>query len=128
VLNDCARVPGGGRWRFEKARDEHHRLVNDHGRCLGAHNAETVYLGTKQQRAECRNQTYFLWRVTVLREHGGGTAMTLFNIGRKGCLDTADDKIILSAICDERPSRFWFAALSKLVHRSRWREGRCQPS
>ncbi|SMD22958.1 hypothetical protein SAMN05661093_07739 [Kibdelosporangium aridum] len=108
VLIDCARIPDGGRWRLEKVDDEDYRLVNDYNRCLGAHDA-TAYQGTKQQRFECQRRTHFFWRVRVLRDHGGGTAMTLFNIGRQGCLDTEDDKVVLSATCDERPSQTFMA-------------------
>ncbi len=109
VLADCAE-PTGLRWRFVKAGEHDHRLVNDHGRCLGAHDAQTAYQGTKEERVECQSQGHFFWRVTMQETELGEQRVTLFNVGRKGCLQTRDDSVVgLSPICDQRSSQTFTA-------------------
>lgn len=105
VLGDCT-GPVSQQWRLINVRDNDYRLVNDHGRCLGAHDARTAYQGTKLDRVECQTGTHFFWRMTVLETRDDESIVTLFNVGRIGCLEVLYDGLVgLSPLCDQRPSQ-----------------------
>jgi len=99
VLGRCTH-PNNQRWRLLPVRANEYRLVNNQGRCLGAHDIPNFYQGTKQNRTECLHNTHYVWRITKLREQNGSWEVTLFNVGRAGCLQALPNGVVeLTALC-----------------------------